>query len=253
MKKHIVKFLALAAALTTLGSSATALAAEGQQKTCTQANEICEVCYQGYNEGQYGPVVITKGELKTKSWFSTKKQEVYLIALSGTEMVENQSTGYLTDLKVGFNQNNPYLRNVVSIIKNRIPKDSKLILAGHSLGGMVAQQVAANKEIKNNYEVLNTVTFGSPLISGSREGTVKRLGDTSDVIPYLSVTGEIVRQVGGLNRESGNYGVNAYAAHVESYLRSDVWGAYDVTGTKNGNAELTLDLLTQTYFQSPVK
>lgn len=244
MKKFLAGFLALAATLATLGSSTTVLAAE----ELTQANEICEICYQGYNEGVYGPIVVTKGTMT-----QSMTEEIYLVALSGTELVTNQSTGYLTDLKVGFNQNNPYLQNVVAVIQNNIPKGSKLVLAGHSLGGMVAQQVAANSAIKADYEILNTVTFGSPLISGNREGTVKRLGDTSDVVPYLSVTGQIIRQIGGLNRESGNYGLNAYAAHIESYLRSDVWGAYDVTGTKNGNATITLDLSTQTYYHSPTK
>ncbi len=68
-------------------------------------------------------------------------------------------------------------------------RGSNLVVTGHSLGGMVAQQVAADSTIKKNYNVLNTVTFGSPLINGfQREGTVKRLGDTSDPVPYLSLT-----------------------------------------------------------------
>lgn len=181
-------------------------------------------------------------------------KEVYLVTLSGTELVENQSTGYLTDLLVGFNQNNAYLRNVVSVIKTNIPAGSNLILSGHSLGGMVAQQVAANSEIKAKYNVLNTVTFGSPLISeGSRGGTVKRLGDVSDVVPYLSATGNIVWQVCGLNRENGGYGTDVGSAHSDSYIRSDVWGKYDVTGTKYGSAKLSLDLASQRYYKSPTK
>lgn len=251
MKKKLCALLTAVLMLTVMLD--TDIWAATRTVTYTQANEIAEYCYQGYNEGTLGPIIITKGRLQKKS----VDQEVYLITLSGTEIVENQSTGYLTDLKVGFNLDNPYLRNVINIISANIPAGSNLILAGHSLGGMVAQQVAANDTIKKNYNVLNTVTFGSPLISaGNREGDVKRLGDNSDVVPYLSVTGSITKEIwkiAGLHRENGGYGVNAVDAHINSYLRSDLWGKYDVTGTWHGSATLTLDLDTQTYYQSPTK
>ena len=57
--------------------------------------------------------------------------------------------------------------------------------------------------------------------------------------------------IAGLQRENGGYGTDVYNAHVASYLRSDVWGAYDVVGVKNGSNQLVLDLSTMTYYQSP--
>ena len=247
MKKFFAVLLTMVLAIGFMGETQVSAATLQEY---TQANQICEICYQGYNGGTQGPIIVIRGFLKK----GNSSKEVYLVTLSGTELVENQSTGYLTDLLVGFNQNNAYLRNVVSVIKTNIPAGSNLILSGHSLGGMVAQQVAANSEIKAKYNVLNTVTFGSPLISeGSREGTVKRLGDVSDVVPYLSATGNIVWQVCGLNRENGGYGTDVGSAHSDSYIRSDVWGKYDVTGTKYGSAKLSLDLASQRYYKSPTK
>lgn len=232
-----------------LEASRSAVAAN--YETYTTAAEICEVCYLGYNEGVYGPITVQQGTLTE----SGATKAIYLITLSGTETVINQSTGYLTDLLVGFNQNNAYLTNVVAVITNNIPSNSNLVLAGHSLGGMVAQQVAANTSIKNNYNVLHTVTFGSPLLCAtSREGVVKRLGDTSDVVPYLSATGSVSQEVWkiiGLQRENGGYGLNAYKAHTESYLRSDEWGKYDAVGVKNGSATLKINVDTLTYYHSP--
>lgn len=146
MKKCISGLLIMVMALVLLGSTPVIAA---QTKTCTQANQIAEICYQGYNEGVYGPIVVTKGTFVK----GTSPKAVYLVTLSGTELVENQSTGYWTDIKVGFNQDNAYLKNVVAVIKENIPKGSNLVLAGHSLGGMVAQQVAANSEIKSGYNV----------------------------------------------------------------------------------------------------
>ncbi len=114
-----------------LGFSASRAAVKVQNlKTFTQANEIYDLTCLGYNEGVKGPIVVTKGTLKT-FW---SKKTVYLVTLSGTELIDNQSTGLFTDLLVGFNQDNSYLQNVVSVITSNIPKNSNLILAGHSLG-----------------------------------------------------------------------------------------------------------------------
>ena len=215
------------------------------------APEIYTYVRDGYNQGSQGPISITKGTLK--SGFSSKT--VYLVTLSGTELVLNQSTGVLTDLLSGFNLNNVYYANVVNIIKANVPRNANLILAGHSLGGMIAQQVAGNSEIKSRYNILNTVCFGSPLLAaGTREGTVRRLGDVSDPVPYLSgsLFNNTLWAIMGLNREDGGYGIRGITAHNQSYFRTDLWGRYDVTGTKYGGAKLILDLDTRTFFQSPV-
>lgn len=217
--------------------------------TYTSSTEIYDLVGEGYNEGVKGPVSITKGTYR--KGYSSKT--VYLVCLSGTEIIKGQSTGYLTDLLSGFNFDNDYSKNVVNIISNNIPKNANIILAGHSLGGMVCQQVAANDTVKNNYNIMNTVTFGSPLLSaGNREGIVKRLGDSNDAVPYLSVNTftKTVWQVAGLNREDGGYKFASVDAHVKSYSRKDVWKNYDVTGTKNGGAKLLLDMNTQKFYQS---
>ena len=177
------------------------------------------------------------------------------MTLSGTEIALNQSTEIITDLLSGFNLESAYYRNVVNTIVANVPKNANLILAGHSLGGMIAQQVAANSTIKNRYNVLNTVCFGSPLLSaGSREGVVRRLGDISDPVPYLSgsLFNNTLWAILGLNRENGGYGPLGIHAHNLSYARSDVWGNYDVTGTKYGGAKLILDLDTRVFYQSPI-
>ena len=56
------------------------------------------------------PISIAEAILKDENG---KKKPVYLVALSGTELVYGQSTGVITDLLSVFCLNSPYLRNVV--------------------------------------------------------------------------------------------------------------------------------------------
>ena len=220
--------------------------------TFYSAPQMYEHVNLGYNEGEFGPITVTEGVLKD----GKTSKKVYVIGLSGTDMVKNQSTGLLIDLLSGFCLDNDYLRNVVSVINVNIPKNSNLILTGHSLGGMVAQQVAADKSVKDGYNVLNTLTFGSPLLAaGSREGSTIRLGDTFDAVPYLSgsLFNNTLWAIFGLNREDGGYWkkMDFEGAHVKSYAREDLWGKYDAIGKKNGSAKIVLDMDTLVYYHSP--
>lgn len=230
----------------------------GEKVTYTNAAEVSCLVQLGYSSNQSdGPFSITQGTLHYNNWLRQNK-DVYVVALSGTDTkVLNQTTNWFTDLLSGFEFDNKYVKNVKKAMVENIPAGSNIIVTGHSLGGMVAQQIASDKTIKENYNVLNTVTFGSPLINGfTREGTVKRLGDTSDVVPYLSVSTflNIFWQTLGLNKEDGGYSLLdlQFLAHRQSYNRPAVWGAYDVTGTKNGEKTLTLDFSTTAFYHSPI-
>lgn len=140
-----------------------------------------------YKGNGAGPIAIVKLQYYFDGNFSWR-DNVYLVMLSGTEKVHNQATFAMTDLKQGFNSPNPFSKAVINAIKTVVPKGSHLIFAGHSLGGMVAQMVAADEGIKKDYDVSLTITFGSPLIYlHKQEGTVVRLREEGDAVPYLSV------------------------------------------------------------------
>ena len=245
------RFLAFCLVLALLFSGPALHARAAEVKTYENAAQIAQLVEDGYNKGTKGPITVTQGTLVKGS----RTTEVYLVTLSGTEIVFNQSTEVLTDLLSGFNLKSAYYYNVVNVITKNIPKNANLILAGHSLGGMIAQQVSADSTIKYRYNVLNVVTFGSPLLAyGFREGTIRRLGDISDVVPLLSGNLFVtpIRALAGLNRENGGYYFRPVTAHTDCYVREDVWRRYDVTGTKYGSAKLTLDLDTRVFYQSPI-
>lgn len=235
----------------------------GETVTIENAAQMATLTKVGYADYQTaGPISITEGRMTYNTYWGAEDKEVYVVALSGTEtIVDNQTTTVKEDLQSGFELSNEYVLNVKNAIIDRIPAGSNIILAGHSLGGMVAQQVAADKYIKDNYEVLNTVTFGSPLIKGfTREGMVKRLGDSSDKNTFYSISSvlNIVWQYAGVNHEDGGYNGDSPAAHCDSYLREDVWGNYDCAGEKRGSVlgvetgsrMLTLNFATTSFYTS---
>ncbi|WP_458457699.1 lipase family protein [Pseudobutyrivibrio sp.] len=235
----------------------------GETVTIENAAQMATLTKVGYADYQTaGPISITEGRMTYNTYWGSEDKEVYVVALSGTEtIVDNQTTTVKEDLLSGFELSNEYATNVKNAIIDRIPAGSNIILAGHSLGGMVAQQVAADKYVKDNYEVLNTVTFGSPLIKGfTREGMVKRLGDSSDKNTFYSISSvlNIVWQYAGVNHEDGGYNGDSPAAHCDSYLREDVWGIYDCAGEKRGSIcgietgsrMLTLNFATTSFYTS---
>lgn len=266
------------------GGTLTAFAEEEQTTTTyTNASELAKFTFKGYNNGSLpaptttlglleytletfvmgdeynGPIGIVEATLNQNG----EEKPVYIVALSGTELIWSdytgiQSTGAVTDLLCGFNLDNPYIKAVRNAMINNIPSNADVIFYGHSLGGMIAQEAAADSTIKRNYNILNTVTYGSPLIKllSRREGVVRRLCDTSDIVPVLSVyslTPLAVIQYWGSERysEDGGYNSDWLAAHNESYLREDVWGNYDVLGIKGGNATLTFNMDDAIYFEAP--
>lgn len=252
MSKKAVSLLAklLAVSMIAILLMGSILAYAENTYTVSTAPQLAALVKMGKNNGQPGPISITQGKMISRSGSS---RDIYLVTFSGTELVLNQSTEVITDLLSGFNLNNPYYLNAVKVIRANVKPSSNLVLAGTSLGGMVAQQVAANPVIKREYQVLNTVGFGSPLLSqGFREGTIQRLGDWVDPVPYLSINtfAAPLHSFFGLNRESSRYKL-PIQAHVNSYILDDPWGKYDATGTLNGGTKLVLDLNTRVFYPAP--
>ena len=246
--KTMVRLLAIAMIAALLLGSVAAYA--GNTQTITKSSELAKLVKMGKNKGQEGPISITQGKMVPRLG---KSQNIYVITFSGTELVKNQSTDIISDLLSGFNMNNAYYFNAVKVIRANVPRGSNLVLAGTSLGGMIAQQVASNPTIKKEYNVVNTVGFGAPLISpGLCEGTVKRLGDWVDPVPYLSINSFTapISSILTLSREKSGY-KNPIEAHIYSYIQDGVWGKYDAVGVRNGGTKIILDVGTRKFYPAP--
>lgn len=171
--------------------------------TYTTAPEVYSWIYQNYTNGAVGTFTITKGELTYESNVAGYEEPVvdhvpvYVVAMAGTEDTNGMDNNAASDLKSGLlNLTTPYEVEVREAILKDVPKGSNLYLTGHSLGGMTAQQLAADPVLKENYNILFAVAFGSPLISPfGREGYVVRLVDKYDWVQYASVNNIIASQV----------------------------------------------------------
>ena len=196
-----------------------------------------------------GTFSITKGILTENG----KKTNVYLVSSHGLEGTAiNQNDDMMSCIQAATEQNNAYLASLKTLVKAHVPKNSNIILVGHSLGGMVSQQFAADKAMQKRYNILHTVTYGSPLIcKGQLEGQLHRLCSSGDVVPLLSVytVTDLDAQLNERSREEVD-GI-IFMTHVPGYRDKDAWADYDAIGVKGGNATLKMMNRTTEVFNSP--
>lgn len=181
-------------------------------------------------------------------------QEVWFIALQGIDWLMRGANNIFSYLMVSFNTSSSYYTFAKNGILQTVPEGAKLVLAGHSLGGMIAQQLICTEEITSKYEILNTVTLGSPYVVtdvGKREGRLVRLEDRYDTIPRFSIAFLLAPSEynGAIKRGSPYFG-NANGAHNYSYRNGDIWGAFDALGAENGAAKLVLDRSAMTTMRA---
>ena len=209
-----------------------AVCAKGE--TIANVQDAAKLCFQGKL------ITIKKGTLYTGG---KKNGTVYAIFLAGSNMKWDDSVnGLKTCIKSGMAKDNLYLDALIKSAEKNIPKGSKVVIMGHSLGGMVAQQFAADADMKAKYEIIHTMTMGSPYIITleEREGGINRMADSGDPVPYLSNALFSNFTAGNLTRVDNGYFGRPAQAHIISYQTSESWQKYDCFGIENGTNKLVL-------------
>ena len=219
-------------------------------RTCKKVYQTFRYTQEAHPISGQGCFSITKGVLKQDG----KQCEVYLMAAHGLETnAFGQNVDMESVLKAGRQQTSPYLKQYMAVIKQNVPKGANLILTGHSLGGMVSQQAAANKTMQKNYNILHVVTWGSPLIAkGQIEGQLHRMCAAGDVVPLMSeyTFTDTDAQLNDRNREEADV-IPVIQSHVDGYNDKDAWKDYDAIGVKGGNTVLKMDDSTTLRFDAP--
>ena len=205
--------------------------------------------YQGYNMAEKGPFSISEATLVKDGVEST----VCAVATAGGEDAGHGNDKNATYLSA-FNLNNGYTERVKKVMLENIPQNSNVFLLGDSLGGYVAQQIAADSDIQYNYNLVQTTTIGAPeLATGKKEGPVARIMDKNDLVPnFMSIdiyTRPLHKYDNAVVGDAG-YGYPTPYAHA-GYTNKQIWGNYDVCGQKGGNAILVVDSTTTKFYRVP--
>ena len=226
MKKRIVTLLLTLALLFTL--MPCALAADS---TLTNPAEVLS-----FGLHSHGPVSIARGVLHRNG----KDENVYLMCLAGANSLLWNQNSIDAFLISACSIPTQYFSTAKKLLLNNIPKGANVLLAGHSVGGNIAQQLAADSSVKKQYNIINTLTAGTPeIITFGREGTLHRMCDILDPVPQISLA-FLVNPFLDISYEVGNYFSELQWPHSDSYFKSDIWNGFDCLGVRGGSAYLSV-------------
>ncbi|MCC6718104.1 MAG: alpha/beta fold hydrolase [Acetobacteraceae bacterium] len=191
----------------------------------------------------------------------------YLVALSGTQVVLDrlqQTTGLGEDILASVNLRDSYSRSVIRALRGYdggrgVPAGAQLVLVGHSLGGMVAQNLAASAEFNRRWRPQVVVTLGSPRTVALPIGLARRFAAVHDIVTTLSPA---AWGLGGFDRRNqvwvdngvpASEALNPIAPHLHYPDSQDLYD-YDALGVPRGRGGnvLTLDAAGQEYCPSQV-
>ena len=171
-------------------------------------------------------------------------RDVYFVTVRSLDRVAKGPNNLLGALLLFFNKDCQYFRLTKKAIQEYVPAGSAIVIAGHSMGGMVVQRIICDDALTENYEFLTAITFGSPCVvtdKAKREGRLVRFEDAGDVIPKFS----LARLISPSDYEDAIRIDCGYSdldvSHNWSYYGSREWAPYDALGVENGSAVLKLD------------
>lgn len=210
-----------------------------------------------------GPITVTPSLLNG--------EEVTLVTLGGTEDVEGQATSMEESQQAAFGKPNDYLTAVSKLFTdNIIPQSKPVIVAGISLGGMIAQQLLGQQEILDRYTLRAVITFGSPITLPLDRKQVKvvRFADVHDQVPKLGetilrtgmITGnlfskkELTEKLDELDSNEKVSRTSKYTGMIEthalSYIEDPCWNDVDFLGEPADTNVLELTE-TMTFYPAP--
>ena len=165
------------------------------------------------------------------------EREIYLVAMRGTDRSFDKTDvlGLPVCVKSALAKQNIYYDLIKKKMLAEIPESANVAIAGHSLGGMIAQQLAADAELNKKYNIINLMTIGSPFVKVTgRTCPLRRFADKADFIPWIgfSIKANLVTEK-PVFRANGYFG-RVVAAHTDSYRNSHSWQEFDCLGVKNG-------------------
>ena len=232
MNKTLKAVLSLILSLVLVCSLASVVFAEGGRKI-SNVHEAYKLVVETDLIAIYDAALHIGGETKPVKYVVCK-------GLDFTAFDPSEPRSYANAIKIGLScENNTYAKALIAAVRGNIDPGTDVVFLGHSMGGMVIQQVIANREIKENYNILYSTAIGSPYIltAGSKEGTLRRVVDRLDPVPFLSIPLLANPTIGNVSLETSFL---APLVHFRSYEKGSCWNGYDCLGVKNGGAYVEL-------------
>jgi len=171
--------------------------------------------------------------------------DTYLVMLAGTDLFKPaQATSLPEDVAAEFGVPDPYYAAIKQAIRKHIPKGAQVILAGHSLGGMEAENIVTDHWLDQHYRFTHVITFGAPKTGASINPNVTYTafdlaGDPVTAITLFQWPPTSVYTLAN----PWEYDASTVFGHVE-YPNSPLLDEFDALGQSNGNATLELGPIT---------
>ena len=92
-------------------------------------------------------------------------KNTYLVMLAGNDLFDlTRATHVPNDILAQINGQDAYFKAIDRAMQALIPRHGRprVILAGYSLGGMEAQNIAASAALQKRYRFIRVIDFGSP-------------------------------------------------------------------------------------------
>lgn len=150
-------------------------------QTIGNFRELAQFVFERYETGEPIGIVRLQGFARP----------TYLVVLSGTERRPGQTTWIPEDIWSAFNQSDKYRDNILAAMQaHGIPQGADIVVAGHSLGGMEAQNLITDARFRARYNANSVVTYGSPITAVNRPGVqYARFAAYGDLVPRASPLG----------------------------------------------------------------
>jgi len=191
----------------------------------------------------------------------TNMQNTYLLTISGTQLLPGQASGLAEDFLSNANIDDDFRDNIVAALQAaHVPAGANIIVAGHSLGGMEAQDLVNDPRVAQ-YHFTNVVTFGSPYTATTpATGTTYVRFATAFVIvpvlsfvnPFPSLSGQILLD-GAPTVQGEPLSLDQLIAPHMNYPQVPQLLNYDALGNPitSGNPGVRLQFNQITYYPDP--
>lgn len=108
----------------------------------------------------------------------------YLMVIQGTSLDPNDSNNWGSAITTGLGLPSDFQKQVKLALLD-LPAGAIVHMAGHSQGGIVAQNLAIEKDVTSHVTVKSVTTFGSPYTVPEGDATYYRYAAQGDIVPYL--------------------------------------------------------------------